>query len=98
DGVMRIEAEASETGGDFANFKDVRAEIVGPDRKRTEVTLRQTGPGRYAAVTRAEKVGAYLVTVAMTGGKGAEGEGGGSPRQDEISARAVAGASVSYSP
>ena len=89
DGVMRIEAEATDTGGEFANFKDVRAEVVGPDRNRVEVPLRQTGPGRYAAVTRAEKVGAYLVTVAMTGGKaGAE----------ELVGRAVAGASISYSP
>lgn len=90
DGVMRIEAEASDPTGNFANFKEVRAEVVGPDRKRAEVALRQTGPGRYAAVHRAEKVGAYLVTVAMSGGAaGADGE---------IAARAIAGAAISYSP
>lgn len=88
EGVMRIEAEALDSGGDFANFRSVFAEVVGPDRKRTEVQLRQTGPGKYTAVTKAEKVGAYLVTVAMAGADASA----------EVSARAVAGASVSYSP
>lgn len=88
EGVMRIEAEALDSGGDFANFRSVFAEVVGPDRKRTEVQLRQTGPGKYTAVTKAEKVGAYLVTVAMAGAEAGA----------EVSARAVAGASVSYSP
>jgi len=88
EGVMRIEAEALDTGGDFANFRSVFAEVVGPDRKRTEVQLRQTGPGKYTAVTKAEKVGAYLVTVAMAG----------ADANAEVAARAVAGASVSYSP
>lgn len=94
DGVMRIEAEASDPAGNFANFKEVRAEVVGPDRKRAEVALRQTGPGRYAAVHRAEKVGAYLVTVAMSGGAGGAGAG----QEGEIAARAIAGAAISYSP
>ncbi len=85
DGVLKIEAEATDSAGGFANFKDMRAEVVGPDRKHQQIALRQTGPGRYAGVTRADKVGAYLVTVAMSGG-------------DEVAARAIAGASVSYSP
>lgn len=88
EGVMRIEGEALDSGGDFANFRSVFAEVVGPDRKRTEVQLRQTGPGKYTAVTKAEKVGAYLVTVAMAGADAGS----------DVAARAVAGASVSYSP
>ncbi len=96
DGVMRIEAEATAAGREeFANFRELFAEVVGPDRGHVSVPLRQTGPGRYAGVTRAERVGAYLVTAAMSG---TAPRRGAAEEAVEIAARAFTGAAVGYSP
>ena len=83
-GVLKITVEAEGEGG-FQNLGNVQAEVVDPDGDQVTLQLRQTGPGRYIGVTRAPKVGAYLVGVTMRDG-------------DTVTARTVTGAAISYSP
>lgn len=83
-GVLKITVEAEGEGG-YQNLGNVQAEVVDPDGEQVTLQLRQTGPGRYIGVTRAPKVGAYLVGVTMRDG-------------DTVTARTVTGAAISYSP
>ena len=64
----RITVDAVDEGGNFLNFLQLAARLVGPDLKGTSLPLRQTGPGRYEARFPASREGYYFVTLADTGG------------------------------
>jgi uncharacterized membrane protein len=62
-GVGTVTVEALDERGEFLNFLDLDAQIVGPDLKPQTLRLEQTAPGRYARAFPMKQVGAYLVTV-----------------------------------
>lgn len=84
-GVLKVTVEAAGDGGTYQNMGDVRADVVDPDGESVSLTLRQTGPGRYIGVTRAPKIGAYLVSVTLRDG-------------ETVKARSITGAAIAYSP
>lgn len=62
-GVGVLSVESLDRDGNFRNFLELRAAVVGPGGRRTEVVLEQTGPGRYEGRFAATEVGAYLVNL-----------------------------------
>ncbi len=62
----RIVADAVDTDGAFLNGLDMRVRVVAPDGAVQEVTLAQTGPGRYAGTFTPDTPGAYLMRLAGT--------------------------------
>lgn len=68
--VGSITVDAVDSSGRFRNFLDFQANIVGPDLDRENISLRQSGPGRYEATFDAGQMGTYLVRVSeMKDGK-----------------------------
>lgn len=62
-GRLRISADVLDNQGAFVNGAALRTRIVGPDGQTQEISLRQEGPGRYAAETEATLEGPYLAAV-----------------------------------
>lgn len=62
-GRGKISIEAVDAKGNFLNFLDPKARLVQPDLKSQELTLDQTGPGRYEANFDARQLGTYLVNI-----------------------------------
>jgi hypothetical protein len=60
----RITVDAVDADGAFLNELDMRVRVVAPDGTATEVTLAQTGPGRYAGTFTPGAPGAYLMRLA----------------------------------
>jgi Ca-activated chloride channel family protein len=84
-GRGQIAVDAIDEDGEFVNFLDIKATVVKPTMESADVTLEQTGPGRYEARFSARDVGQYLVHMRYT-----------SP--DDESVAQTAGAVVPYSP
>lgn len=82
-GILSV--EALNPDGEYRNFLNLQAVVVGPDGARETVRLEQTGPGRYEARFPTREVGAYLLNLI-------EFEGG------QVRATQPLGASVNYSP
>jgi Mg-chelatase subunit ChlD len=59
----RLAVDARDSDGRFIDFLDVRALVSGPDGGRTDVTLRQSGPGRYEAALDAGRRGPHLASI-----------------------------------
>jgi uncharacterized membrane protein len=75
-GAGTVSVEALNERGDFVNFLDLEAQVVGPDLKPQTLHLQQTAPGRYARSFPMKEIGAYLVTVApRKGGAGSQTTG-----------------------
>ncbi|TAL03184.1 MAG: hypothetical protein EPO07_06560, partial [Verrucomicrobia bacterium] len=84
-GEGSINVEALDEKGNYRNFLDLRANVVGPKGERQSVRLEQTGPGHYEVKFPTKEVGAYLVNLMqMENGEAVAGQ--------------VVGASVNYSP
>ncbi|MFC1715177.1 VWA domain-containing protein, partial [Candidatus Poribacteria bacterium] len=65
-----ISVDAMDSNGRFRNFLDFQANVVGPNLTRENITLQQSGPGRYEATFDAGQMGTYLVHVSeMKDGK-----------------------------
>ncbi|MBI4391689.1 MAG: VWA domain-containing protein [candidate division NC10 bacterium] len=60
-----VTLEAANPQGEFINFIEAEAGVVGPDKTRTVIPLKQVAPGQYEGVFPAEEQGAYLVGVAQ---------------------------------
>jgi hypothetical protein len=60
----RITVDAVDADGAFLNELDMRVRVVAPVGTATEVTLAQTGPGRYAGTFTPGAPGAYLMRLA----------------------------------
>jgi uncharacterized membrane protein len=56
-----ISVEAMDADGNYRNFLDLQAVVVGPKGERQLVPLKQTAPGRYDAAFETRETGAYLV-------------------------------------
>ncbi len=84
-GEGHLSVEAVDEQGNFRNFLDLQAVVVGPGGARQSVRVEQTGPGRYEARFAARQVGSYLANLMEV-------------RDGAIQATQVLGASVNYSP
>ncbi len=62
-GAGRISVEALDERGDFQNFLNLQATVVGPDGIKQSVALAQNAPGHYEAPFPAAETGAYLLNV-----------------------------------
>ncbi|MCW5554923.1 MAG: VWA domain-containing protein [Verrucomicrobiae bacterium] len=62
-GQGRVRVEALDERGDFRNFLNLHAAIVGPKGDKQTVSLQQIAPGGYEASFRARDTGAYLLNV-----------------------------------
>jgi hypothetical protein len=65
DGQGIVSLEAANPQGDFINFIEAEAGIIGPDGGRTVIPLTQVAPGQYEGSFAAEEQGAYLIGVAQ---------------------------------
>ena len=82
-GLIRV--EAMDAAGNYRNFLDLQAVVVGPKGGRELVPLKQTAAGRYEAAFETRETGAYLVHLR-------EMENG------ELRASQVIGANLDHSP
>ncbi len=62
-GVGKVTIEAVDEKGNFQNFLSPKARLISPDYKGSDLTLDQTGPGRYEATFDARQLGTYLVNI-----------------------------------
>ena len=62
-GVGKVTIEAVDAKGNFLNFLNPKARLITPDYKGSDLTLDQTGPGRYEAQFDARQLGTYLVNI-----------------------------------
>jgi uncharacterized membrane protein len=70
-GKGRITVDAvDENTGEYVNFLDARARVIGPDGDVQTVRLTQTGAGRYVGTFDANKTGSYVATVSHKGRDG----------------------------
>ena len=80
-----LTVEALDPQGNYRNFLDLRAMVVGPKGEQESVRLEQTGPGRYEARFPTRAVGTYLLNLMeMQNGR--------------LRASQALGANVNYSP
>jgi hypothetical protein len=84
-GEGRLSVEALDEQGNFRNFLNLQAVIVGPKGEKQSLRLEQTGPGRYEAQFPTREAGAYLLNLSEM-------------RDGRIAGSLVVGASVNYSP
>jgi hypothetical protein len=83
EGVISVEAVDAE--GNYRNFLNLQAVVVGPKGDKQTVRPEQTGPGRYEARFAARQVGAYLINLLEI-------------KDGKVRASQALGASVNYSP
>ncbi len=62
-GKGKITIEAVDSKGNFMNFLEPKARLVQPNMKSLDLSLDQTGPGRYEANFDARQLGTYLVNI-----------------------------------
>jgi uncharacterized membrane protein len=80
-----IDVEAVDDQGNYRNFLNLQAAVVGPKGERQTVRLEQTGPGHYEAHFPTKEVGGYLLNLMDI-------------REGQLRGSQVVGASVNYSP
>jgi Ca-activated chloride channel homolog len=83
-GRASISVDAYDDVGAFANGLTISGIVLGPQGDRSEISLPQTGPGLYAGIFEAGRVGDYTVTLSAR-------------RGTESLAPVTLGASVPYS-
>jgi uncharacterized membrane protein len=69
----RLIVEASDQTGERLNFVQMSGRVVGPGNQSSQVSLRQTGPGRYEGVFDSASAGAYVTSLRYSI-PGAEGQ------------------------
>jgi uncharacterized membrane protein len=84
-GEGQITVEALDPEGNYRNFLDLEAVVVGPKGDRQTVRIEQTGPGFYEANFPTRHLGAYVVQVRDM-------------HQGQLRGSQVLGASINYSP
>ena len=80
-----IDVEAVDDQGNYRNFLNLQAAVVGPKGERQMVRLEQTGPGHYEAHFPTKQVGGYLLNLMDI-------------KDGQLRGSQVVGASVNYSP
>ncbi len=69
-GAGRLDVDAWDALGSFVDGLSIRAIVIGPDGKRSELPVPQVAPGRYAASFEAAATGDYIVTLDARAGRG----------------------------
>lgn len=59
----RLIVEATDQQGERLNFVQMQGRVVGPGNQPAQVSLRQTGPGRYEGVFESANAGAYVTSL-----------------------------------
>lgn len=62
-GTGTVVISATDDAGNFRNFLDFDAVVIGPDFEPRTLDVRQVGPGRYEANFPATDVGSYMVSM-----------------------------------
>lgn len=62
-GVGNVTVDAVDDKGNFLNELNFKGSVVGPSMKGKQLSIEQTGPGRYEATFDAREVGSYVVNV-----------------------------------
>lgn len=62
-GAGRVSVEALDARGEFQNYLNLQAVVVGPSGVKQTVALKQSAPGQYEANFPAPQTGAYLLNV-----------------------------------
>ncbi len=62
-GRGKVSIEAVDEKGNFVNFLNPKARLIKPDFKSQDISLEQTGPGKYEANFDARQLGTYLVNI-----------------------------------
>ncbi|MFH1418121.1 MAG: VWA domain-containing protein [Planctomycetota bacterium] len=70
EGHVLIECMDEKEG--FANFKRFVGKVISPDGNAANLQIEQTGPGRYEAKFKADKMGTYLLNITAPGVQGDE--------------------------
>jgi Ca-activated chloride channel homolog len=83
EGVVQV--EALDRQGDYMNFLNLQAAVLGPKGDRQAIRLEQTGPGHYEARFPTKDVGAYLLNLMDV-------------KDGKVRGSQVVGTSVNYSP
>jgi uncharacterized membrane protein len=83
EGVVQV--EALDRNGDYMNFLNLQAAVLGPKGDRQMIHLEQTGPGHYEARFPTKDVGAYLLNLMDL-------------KDGKLRGSQVVGTSVNYSP
>lgn len=86
-GTGKVTIDAVDEAGNFQNFLDFNAAVIGPDFQSKPLGVRQVAPGRYEANFPASQVGTYMLSMAT----GEKDKSGGSQFL-------TTGVSLSYSP
>ena len=79
---LRVTVEGDRLRARLDSFGDgpaptaVAGKVLGPDGTITDITLRQTGPGTFAADAPATQTGSYLLNLFVKRGNGGEGAAG----------------------
>lgn len=75
DGMGRVRIDAVDDRGRFINYLSLRGVITGPgpDFRRREIDLLQTGPGIYESKFPVENPGAYMVNIVYAGKDDSQG-------------------------
>ena len=84
-GVGTMLVEAIDEEGNFRNFLDLEARVVGPSGSEETRRLRQTAPGRYEISFPAQEVGAYTANLALL-------------KDGQVAGYQMTGTSLNYSP
>lgn len=85
-GTGTVAISATDDAGNFRNFLDFDAVVIGPDFEASPLDIRQVGPGRYEATFPASEVGSYMVSMTAD------------DRDSPASEFITTGTSLSYSP
>ena len=80
-----IDVESVDEQGNYRNFLNLQAAVVGPKGERQTVRLEQTGPGHYEGHFPTKEVGAYLLNLMDV-------------KDGQVRGSQAVGASVNYSP
>ena len=70
DGRGRVVITALDQEDAFINFMQFNGNIVGPNFKSSEITVKQVAPGRYVAEFNASESGNYFLTLSPIGADG----------------------------
>jgi len=68
-GNGKVTIEATDEKGNFRNFLNPKARLIRPDLKSEDLSLDQTGPGRYEANFDARQLGTYLINIRTSRGE-----------------------------
>ncbi|MCC5877717.1 MAG: VWA domain-containing protein [Candidatus Sumerlaeia bacterium] len=85
-GTGTVAISATDDAGNFRNFLDFDAVVIGPDFEARPLDIHQVGPGRYEATFPANEVGSYMVSMTAD------------DRESPASEFITTGVSLSYSP